>query len=72
MRIDKQRITAHNDANLAKHQQRFSFIKSEVDNVESVIKKLIDFQVAIPSHLLTQTADAQLPLGTKSGVIPLR
>ena len=52
MRIDKKLIERHNDKNLAKHKQRFSFISSEVDNVEAIIKKLIEFQVAIPSWAL--------------------
>src|SRR6187399_243384 len=52
MRIDKKLIESHNDKNLAKHKQRFSFINSEVDNVEAIIKKLIEFQVAIPSWAL--------------------
>ena len=52
MRIDKKLIEKHNDKNLAKHKQRFSFISSEVDNVEAIIKKLIEFQVAIPSWAL--------------------
>src|SRR5215510_7098570 len=52
MRIDKKQITAHNEKNLAKHKQRFSFISSEVENVEAIIKKLIEFQVAIPSWAL--------------------
>src|SRR6187549_1238336 len=52
MRIDKKKIETHNEKNLSKHQQRFSFIKGEVDNVEAIIKKLIEFQVAIPSWAL--------------------
>jgi len=52
MRIDKKQIATHNEKNLAKHKQRFSFINSEVDNVEAIIKKLIEFQVAIPSWAL--------------------
>src|SRR6187399_3114387 len=52
MRIDKKQIADHNDKNISKHQQRFSYIKGEVDNVEAIIKKLIEFQVAIPSWAL--------------------
>jgi len=52
MRIDKKQIADHNEKNLAKHKQRFSFISSEVENVEAIIKKLIEFQVAIPSWAL--------------------
>src|SRR6188472_3866595 len=52
MRIDKKQIADHNDKHISKHQQRFSYIKEEVDNVEAIIKKLIEFQVAIPSWAL--------------------
>jgi len=52
MRIDKKLIEKHNETNHAKHKQRFSFINSEVDNVEAIIKKLIEFQIAIPSWAL--------------------
>ena len=52
MRIDKKQIADHNEKNLARHKQRFSFISSDVPNVEGMIKKLIDFQVAIPSWAL--------------------
>src|SRR6188474_2481175 len=52
MRIDKKQIAGHNDKHLSRHHQRFSYIKGEVDNVEAVIKKLIEFQVAIPSWAL--------------------
>lgn len=52
MRIDKKQIAAHNSKLLSKHQQRFSYINNEVENTEAIIKKLIDFQVAIPSWAL--------------------
>ena len=52
MRIDAKKIESHNDKRLAKHKERFSFISSEVGNVEAIIKKLIEFQVAIPSWAL--------------------
>jgi L-rhamnose isomerase / sugar isomerase len=52
MRIDKKQIAGHNDKLLSKHQQRFSYISGEVENVEAIVKKLIDFQVAIPSWAL--------------------
>jgi L-rhamnose isomerase/sugar isomerase len=52
MRIDKAQIAKHNDKHLTKHQQRFSFAKNEIENAESIIEKLIAFQVAIPSWAL--------------------
>jgi L-rhamnose isomerase / sugar isomerase len=52
MRIDRKQIERHNDSLLTKHQQRFSFISSEVGNIDPIIQKLINFQVAIPSWAL--------------------
>lgn len=52
MRIDKQDVALHNDKYLQQHQQRFSFIRTEVENADAIIEKLIEFQVAIPSWAL--------------------
>lgn len=52
MRIDKSKIASHNDKHLAKHQQHLSFAKTQVENTDAIIQKLIDFQVAIPSWAL--------------------
>ncbi len=52
MRIQKGQLAVHNDKYLAKHQQRFNYIKNEVENTEAIIQKLADFQVAIPSWAL--------------------
>jgi L-rhamnose isomerase/sugar isomerase len=52
MRVDKSRIDQHNEKLLSRQQQRFSHISTEIDNAEAVIKKLIAFQVAIPSWAL--------------------
>jgi L-rhamnose isomerase / sugar isomerase len=52
MRIDSNSIASHNDSLLLKHNNKFNFIKSEVENVESIVQKLIDFNVAIPSWAL--------------------
>lgn len=52
MRVDKSRIEQHNEKLLARQQQRFSHISAEIENTEAVIKKLIAFQVAIPSWAL--------------------
>jgi L-rhamnose isomerase/sugar isomerase len=37
---------------MAKHASRFSFLQSELDNLDGVIAKLAAFQVAIPSWAL--------------------
>jgi L-rhamnose isomerase / sugar isomerase len=52
MRIDKKQVESHNDKLLTRHQQQFSFSSAEFENIESVLQKLIDFQVAIPSWAL--------------------
>jgi L-rhamnose isomerase / sugar isomerase len=52
MRIDKSQIVSHNDKHFTKHQQHFSFAKTQVENTDAIIQKLIDFQVAIPSWAL--------------------
>ncbi len=52
MRIDKKQVEEHNEKLLARHQQRFSFISAEMGNLDTVIQKLREFQVAIPSWAL--------------------
>lgn len=52
MRIDKKQLEAHNEKLFAQHQRRFSFLQSEIGNIDAVIQKLIDFQIAIPSWAL--------------------
>jgi L-rhamnose isomerase/sugar isomerase len=54
MNIEKNQLEQHNDSLLTTHQQRFNHLKNEWSNVdlEQVIKKLVDFQIAIPSWAL--------------------
>ncbi|WP_316793953.1 TIM barrel protein [Pedobacter frigoris] len=52
MKLENYHIESHNSELLAKHEQRLSFVKSEVGNAESIIQKLVDFQIAIPSWAL--------------------
>ena len=52
MLLDKKIIDQHNESLLKDHKRKFDFISSEINDVESVIQKLIDFQVAIPSWAL--------------------
>ena len=52
MRIDKKQIEQHNSDLQKIHQKRFDFATSEIPNVETIIQKLIDFNVAIPSWAL--------------------
>lgn len=52
MRLDQNIIDNHNQISLTKHQEKFDFIKNQLPNVESIVSKLIDFNVAIPSWAL--------------------
>jgi L-rhamnose isomerase/sugar isomerase len=52
MLIEKYKLQEANEAGLKDHQRRFEFVASYADNVESVLQKLIDFQIAIPSWAL--------------------
>jgi L-rhamnose isomerase/sugar isomerase len=52
MHIEKDQLDQHNHAALKDHQRRFDFIATEINNVEGILQKLVDFQVAIPSWAL--------------------
>src|SRR5262245_11250676 len=52
MQIEKNKIEEHNQPLLKEHKRKFDFIASEIKDVESIIQKLIDFQIAIPSWAL--------------------
>src|SRR6187200_3252274 len=52
MQIEKNKIDGHNQSLLAEHKRKFDFVASGLDNVEAVLQKLIDFNVAIPSWAL--------------------
>ena len=52
MLIDSSKIASHNDGLLKSHQNKLVFTVSEIAETESIIQKLIDFQIAIPSWAL--------------------
>jgi L-rhamnose isomerase/sugar isomerase len=52
MLIDKSRIEEHNQPQLAAHKRNFDFTAENISNIEEVLKKLVDFNVAIPSWAL--------------------
>src|SRR5215204_3131060 len=52
MRIEKYKIEEHNQSLLAEHKRKFDFVAAGLNNVEAVLQKLIDFNVAIPSWAL--------------------
>lgn len=52
MSLGKYLIEAHNNEQLQQHKRGFEFIAAGVQQVEELLQKLIDFQVAIPSWAL--------------------
>jgi L-rhamnose isomerase/sugar isomerase len=52
MLIEKYKIQESNGQFTEEHQRKFEFVASTVNDVESVLQKLIDFQIAIPSWAL--------------------
>ena len=52
MQLEKYRIEQHNQEREAEHRRSFEFIASYLKDVDLLIKKLVDFQVAIPSWAL--------------------
>ena len=52
MKIEKYKIEEHNDQGAKEHKRRFEFVAAGLKDTDSVLQKLIDFQVAIPSWAL--------------------
>ena len=52
MLIESNKIASHNDELLKSHKNKLVFTASEISETESIIQKLIDFQIAIPSWAL--------------------
>jgi L-rhamnose isomerase/sugar isomerase len=52
MRIEKYKIDEHNQALLEDHKRKYDFTVSSINNIETVLQKLSDFNVAIPSWAL--------------------
>lgn len=52
MKITSAAIAAHNESLLKKHQSRLAHLKNELPDFDRILKKLIAFQVAIPSWAL--------------------
>ena len=52
MIIEKNTIDQYNEPLLKEHQRNFKFIADGLHDPEEIIKKLVDFQVAIPSWAL--------------------
>lgn len=52
MKLEQHQIDNHNDSLLTTHQRKFNYLKEEWSGLDDVLKKLIDFQIAIPSWAL--------------------
>jgi L-rhamnose isomerase/sugar isomerase len=52
MTIEKHTLEEHNHSLQKEHRRRFDFLAAGLPGAEAIIKKLIDFQVAIPSWAL--------------------
>ncbi|MEP6950825.1 MAG: sugar isomerase [Ginsengibacter sp.] len=52
MQIEKYKIREFNEGDLQQHKRSFEYISSQIKNVDEILQKLADFQVAIPSWAL--------------------
>lgn len=52
MAIEKYKIDEANQSGASEHQRKFEFVASSVKNLDGVLQKLQDFQIAIPSWAL--------------------
>src|SRR5687768_5558798 len=52
MQIEKLKIEEHNRSLIAEHKRKFQFVSGGINDIDAVIQKLIDFNVAIPSWAL--------------------
>ena len=52
MQVSKEQIQEYNQHLLKEHQRKFEFVSSGLKNAEEILKKLVKFQVAIPSWAL--------------------
>lgn len=52
MKLDSQTIEQHNRQLAEKHQRAFSYTAESISNIEEIVEKLQEFQIAIPSWAL--------------------
>src|SRR6187551_3362636 len=52
MLIEKYKLQESNEQFAKEHKRKLEFVASSVNNTEDILKKLIDFQIAIPSWAL--------------------
>ncbi|MDN5287248.1 MAG: sugar isomerase [Mucilaginibacter sp.] len=52
MQLEKYKIDEYNHQHQAAHQRKFDFIAADIKGLDAIIKKIIDFNIAIPSWAL--------------------
>jgi L-rhamnose isomerase/sugar isomerase len=52
MKLEKYQVDDHNNSLVNNHKRKFEFIASQIQNAESIVDKLVQFQIAIPSWAL--------------------
>ena len=52
MQLEKHKIEEYNHRHQAAHQRKFDFIAADIKGLDDIIKKIIDFNIAIPSWAL--------------------
>src|SRR4026209_2314598 len=52
MQIEKHKLDNHNEIHFASHKKKWEALRNDIPTGEEVVKKLIDFQIAIPSWAL--------------------
>ena len=52
MQIEKYKIQEFNQDNLEQHKASYQYVSSGLSNIEEIMQKLVDFQIAIPSWAL--------------------
>jgi L-rhamnose isomerase / sugar isomerase len=52
MKLEKYLIDEHNQTQLKDHKRKFNYAGDDIKNIDSVIQKLVEFQIAIPSWAL--------------------
>src|SRR4030095_16310543 len=52
MQLEKHKIEAHNQSVIKSHRQKMVACFADIPEAETILEKLIDFQVAIPSWAL--------------------
>lgn len=52
MQLEKYKIESHNESLLKAHRSKFEYSRATIEKAETIVQKLTDFQVAIPSWAL--------------------